>query len=207
MRVYIIRHGSTVFTEQGRLQGLRDVPLSTAGRDEIKRLADRLAKYPLAKIYSSPLQRTRETALLLAAPHGLAPRCLPFLREFSWGPAEGLTPQEMQERFPCLFRFSGERLPAAVPGGESSRRLRSRAKLLERFLLRKSALDEQQSVAIVSHGRFLQAFLTRALNLPGSTRPFILFPASLSVLEIRSPQNRLLLLNDTAHLPRSAFPV
>src|SRR5574341_790027 len=62
MRIFLIRHGESEYNCYGRYTGQRDVPLSALGRRQAQQLARRLESEPLAVIYSSPLQRARETA-------------------------------------------------------------------------------------------------------------------------------------------------
>ena len=61
-RVLLVRHGDTQASQDGRFTGARDIPLSKEGRVHASELAVRLARYPLDAIYSSSMQRARETA-------------------------------------------------------------------------------------------------------------------------------------------------
>ena len=63
----------------------------------------------IAAVYCSPLSRTVETAAILAEPHGLTPIHRDGLREISHGRWEGLTRQEVEERFPRRVRGLGGR--------------------------------------------------------------------------------------------------
>jgi broad specificity phosphatase PhoE len=64
----LIRHGETDYNKKMRLPGrLPDVHLNTKGRQQAQTLAESLAKAPIKAIYSSPLERTMETAAPLAA--------------------------------------------------------------------------------------------------------------------------------------------
>ena len=72
-RVFLVRHGATVLTSEDRFAGATDVDLSAEGRAQATRLAERLRDDDMAAVYCSPLRRTRDTAALIAAPHGLTP--------------------------------------------------------------------------------------------------------------------------------------
>jgi 2,3-bisphosphoglycerate-dependent phosphoglycerate mutase len=88
LRIYVARHGQTDWNVARRLQGGTDVPLNETGRRQAAELADRLAGVRLDRIYSSALQRSRQTAEAL---HGRAPiEPLPGLNEQSLGAFEGL---------------------------------------------------------------------------------------------------------------------
>ena len=70
-RVFLIRHGATVLTAEDRFAGATDVELSDEGREQARRLAERLGTEKVAAVYASPLGRTVETASIIARPHGL----------------------------------------------------------------------------------------------------------------------------------------
>jgi probable phosphoglycerate mutase len=70
-RVYLIRHGATELSAEDRFAGAVDVLLSDGGRDQARRLGDRLAAEPISVAFASPMKRTMETARLVAEPHGI----------------------------------------------------------------------------------------------------------------------------------------
>src|SRR3979409_1141488 len=96
----MIRHGATVLSAEDRFAGATDVALSDEGREQTRRLAERLSGEKIVAIYASPLGRTVETAGILAAPHKLEVQTRDGLREISHGRWEQLTRREVEERFP-----------------------------------------------------------------------------------------------------------
>src|SRR5260370_2407384 len=68
-RVFMVRHGATVLSAEDRFAGATDVELSEEGREQTRRLAERLSLEKIVPVYSSPLGPTTETAQILAAPH------------------------------------------------------------------------------------------------------------------------------------------
>src|SRR5437868_971914 len=70
-RVFMVRHGATVLTAEDRFAGATDVQLSDEGREQTRRLANRLATEKIAAVFASPMSRTMETAGILAEPHAL----------------------------------------------------------------------------------------------------------------------------------------
>ena len=69
-RVFLVRHGATVLSAEDRFAGATNVELSDEGRRQVEALSRRLAGQPIAAFYASPLDRTMETARILAGPHG-----------------------------------------------------------------------------------------------------------------------------------------
>ena len=77
----MVRHGATVLSAEDRFAGATDVELSDEGREQTRRLAERLSHEKIAAVYASPLGRTMETASILAAPHKLEIQKRDGLRE------------------------------------------------------------------------------------------------------------------------------
>ena len=128
MIVAFVRHGSTAWNEQRRMQGRRDIPLSESGKAEVRtwRLPADLA-FPVAGAvpwHSSPLRRAIETAQILS---GAPPREEPALIEMDWGDWEGYGLDELRQRFGDAFaRNEAAGLDVRPPGGESPRDVRDR---------------------------------------------------------------------------------
>ena len=98
-RMFLIRHGATELSAEDRFAGAIDVALSEIGHEQAARLGERLAGEQLAAVYTSPLSRTRSTALYVAKPHGLEPIEREGLREIHHGRWEGLRRTEVEQRF------------------------------------------------------------------------------------------------------------
>ena len=126
-RVVLVRHAETEESARGRCYGRLDVALSPRGKRQAQALVDALAGHPLAAVYTSPLARALDTARPLAAARGLEPAVLSAFSELDFGEVEGMTYEEIEARWPELFRAWMED-PAGVrfPGGESLADLRAR---------------------------------------------------------------------------------
>jgi probable phosphoglycerate mutase len=119
LRLYLARHGQTDWNLEGRLQGSSDVPLNRTGQQQAALLAERLSGIDLDAVYSSELQRSRETAHVV---HGLAPvTALAGLNERRLGVFEG------QLTSPEYVRRSRD-LNDTLGGGESLSQLFTRVK-------------------------------------------------------------------------------
>ena len=97
--IFLVRHGATTLTAEDRFAGSSDVSLSEEGRSQVRSLARRLETEQLHAVYCSPLERTAETARILAAPHKLTPVPEPGLREIDYGHWEGLRRSEIETQF------------------------------------------------------------------------------------------------------------
>ena len=102
-RVFLVRHGATTLSAEDRFAGETDVDLSDAGREQLHRLAARLAAEPISAVYASPMRRTLESARILAAPHGLSVDPVPALREISHGRWEQKTRCEVEALWPAEY--------------------------------------------------------------------------------------------------------
>ncbi len=94
------RHGQTTFNAEHRFQGQLDVPLNPLGRAQAQRAARHLAGLEPAQIWSSDLVRASATADFLASLTGLPVQLDKDLRERHGGAWEGLTTDEIRERYP-----------------------------------------------------------------------------------------------------------
>ena len=198
--IYLVRHGSVVGAETRRFIGHLDVPLSAAGEAEAGALARRLAGTAFAAVYSSDLTRTRRTAEILAAPHGLDSVPLPELREFAMGRWEGLTAAEIRALDPDAFEaWMADIGRFQFPGGESLADVESRAwPALERIAARHAGAR----VLVVAHGGPNRILLCRALGMaPDRILALGQDYAALSVLERGSSGWILRLLNHREPLP------
>lgn len=200
MEIWLIRHGTTSANLEGRFQGRLDYPLSDQGCREAELLARRLSLAGLEFLFSSDLQRAWDTAQIIARETKLQPVKAPLLRECSWGVAEGMTRAEINLLYRCL---PGGKQPikAGLFGGESERKLLARARLFLKKL--EQDCPGAHRIAVVSHGRFINALLAAALGVKARQLwPFAPAPASLSVLRDGAFAGKfhLELFNDRCHL-------
>jgi probable phosphoglycerate mutase len=122
----LIRHGANDWVH-GRLAGrIPGVHLNDEGRKQAQALAERLADIPLDAIYTSPLDRTVETAQAIAAPRGMTLRIVEGLQEVDYGQWQGAELKELykHELWPGVqFYPSGTRFPDGETLGEAQIRM------------------------------------------------------------------------------------
>jgi broad specificity phosphatase PhoE len=198
---HLLRHGEHVLRERGVLAGrTAGVGLSAHGCAEIAAVAERLADEKIAALYSSPLQRTRESAEILSARLGLPIEYRDDLIELDFGEWTGLTFDAVRkdERW---HLWSTCRSIASVPGGESMREVQERA-VRALFQLRQAHPDA--TALIVSHGDVIRAALLFALGMPLDFYWRIeIGLGSLSTIDINDRGIRVLAVNER---PRLASP-
>lgn len=113
-RICVARHGETDWNAAGILQGWLDVPMNERGRQQSRELADALAQHRFARVCTSPLRRSLETAQIVAARWGLPePSCHDGLKERNFGAIQGIPKAELAELNPALLEKILKRNPAA----------------------------------------------------------------------------------------------
>jgi broad specificity phosphatase PhoE len=203
MRVLLVRHAETEWNRERRFQGWRDVPLSATGREQAESAARLLAATRIDAVWSSPLARARDTAAIIAAPHRLAVQESEAFREMGFGDWEGLTRDEVRERFAEAHRAWAETPHEAVwPGAETLAAVRARA-LAGLEALR--AAHTGQTICLVSHGITGRLLILEALGLgPDRLWSFQLSSTGISELEFRDDWTTLHRMNSLIHLADGA---
>ncbi|GAB4543577.1 MAG: histidine phosphatase family protein [Thermodesulfovibrionia bacterium] len=176
--LYLIRHGETIDSNERRYKGHIDVPLSEEGIRQMIGLSRYITMdcpNGLDAIYCSDLTRAVKSAEVIAEPFGIKPIILPDLRERNFGKWEGMTFDEIQEKWPHAFKsWAEDPLRHAPPDGEGTLELRDRVigaleKILNRtsFRFQISNLKSQISdIAIVSHGGVNRIIVCHLLGIP-----------------------------------------
>lgn len=204
-RVYLVRHGATVWNSAGRYQGHSDIVLSSDGRRQAELLTDRLRRVHLDGVYASDLIRARETAATIAAPHSLAINTRAALREINFGSWEGLTYQEIIAGYPGEWE-EWRRNPATrpVPGGESFQQVQER---VGQAFNRIVAQEKGRNILLVAHGGSLRTLICTILGLDlNAVWRFRLDNTGVSVVDCYDDTSILVLLNDTHHLEALGGP-
>ncbi|NOK61244.1 MAG: histidine phosphatase family protein [Chloroflexi bacterium AL-N10] len=200
VRLFLVRHGEAVANTEMRYLGLRDDPLTVRGVWEAQQVAQTLSTLSIAAVYSSPLQRTANTAKHIADTHGLSVQPEPRLREASFGTWEGLTRNEVLSRSEvdaeALTRWEADP-SGAPPDGESLVSVQERTISFVETLLQPY---DGQSVVVVSHVSPIKTLLCAAMRTPLTTmRHIFLDTATISVVDWGA-QSVVRLFNAHQHL-------
>ncbi|MDW7651704.1 MAG: histidine phosphatase family protein [Bacillota bacterium] len=199
MQIILARHGQTTANAEKRFQGHRDYPLNAVGQQQARQLAPLLAQYAPGRIFTSDLIRSVETARPAAGLLGLQPKASPVFREYCWGELEGLSWPEIKERYPALFtRLRRDLRSADIPGQEPQEAFHRRIREGLSLLLNR---HNPPTVALVGHGRYLNALVVEFLGLDFSGPwPFSFSSAAVTVLNAGNHTRRLIKFNEECHL-------
>ncbi len=161
----LVRHAHTEMA--GRFCGTSDPPLSEQGSAQLAGLNERLAAYPLTHIFSSGLQRARQTAESIAQCRGLKVQYLDFLHELAFGSWEGLDWDQVVARDPAYAQHWLDNYPSVpAAGGEYFEDFRKR---VQQGMSAIAAQVEGGCAVVVTHGGVIRTFLgslPRSHNAP-----------------------------------------
>ncbi|RPE81595.1 histidine phosphatase family protein [Vulcaniibacterium tengchongense] len=193
-RVLLIRHATTEATGTHLAGRAAGIGLDGQGRRQAQALAGRLAGLPIAAIYSSPLQRTLETAEPIARLLGRETiPCEDFL-EIEFGEWTGRAIAGLEDDA-AFRRFNAVRSRAPAAGGEYMLQAQARMVLgLEALRLR----HPRQTVVVVGHGDPIKAAVAYYAGIPLDLfHRLEIDPASVSAIELGDDAVRILAVNDT----------
>lgn len=156
MKLLVTRHGQTQWGVEHRICGRTDIPLNDAGRQQARQLAEALRARPIDLILTSPMERARETAQIIASACGAPVQAEPRLIEQNYGIYEG-----KDQRDPDFWE-NKSRFAWRYPGGESMFQLAHRVY---------GVLDElrekypDKTVLIVCHGGVCRVLRTYFMDV------------------------------------------
>jgi broad specificity phosphatase PhoE len=194
---HFLRHGEHGLLGRvlaGRMPG---VGMTERGRAEIASQAERLAREKIAALYASPLQRTRETAEIVAARLSLPIEFRDDLLELDFGEWTGATFDAIRAD-PRWQAWSTQRSLAAIPGGESMRAVQQR---IAAAMLELNERHLHESIVLVSHGDVIRCALLFALGMPLDFYNRIeIGQGSISTIQIHAGGIRVLTLSERPRL-------
>lgn len=200
--MFLVRHGATAnnLARPPILQGGGvDLSLSEEGRVQAQRAAALLRDWRLAAAYSSSMKRARETAEIIATPHGLKVTALDAIREVDVGSWEGRSWQEIAKTEPEAYaRFMDDASQYGYVGGENLTQVHERVtpvltELMQRHL--------GQRIVVVGHNVVNRSFLAPLMHAPMSqARTITQENCCVNVIRWREGALKLLTLNAAFHL-------
>lgn len=157
-RISIIRHGATAANSEGRYIGVTDVPLSSEGRAALKEKQGAGGYPSVQAVYSSPLKRCVESALILFPGNHGELMTVDMFKELDFGEFENKTVDELiqQEAYKTWLKGGAD---AAPPGGESLNQLTERVFSGLQLILRHMMDNGFTHTALVTHSGIMTHML------------------------------------------------
>lgn len=198
MKLYIVRHGETQWNKEEVFRGRKDVPLNETGLRQAERTGAFFSDKKVEAVYSSPLQRARQTAGAICRSTGAGLTLDDAFLDMDFGPWEGLSLVDVRLRYPQEFetwrkfphRF---RTPGAETLTQVLRRIKGGLRRIE---------GQANDVVVITTHRVICKLL--ALHFIGaSNRAFWrvkVDAASITLVEQHGLETAVTLLNQTLHL-------
>ena len=163
--IILARHGETEWNVANVFRGQIDIDLSETGAKQAKLLAQYLSTSAIEAVYSSPLKRAYKTAEIIARPHKLKVNADPDLIDFDFGQWQGLSHEEVKEKYEDLYtRWITRPEQVSMPGGES---LEDVAMRVVRFK-NKIIASHHGTILIIGHRVVNKVMLCTMLGLDNS---------------------------------------
>jgi alpha-ribazole phosphatase len=162
--IYLLRHGHVENSDKNCFNGHFNANLSLLGLEQSQKAAKILSDKPIKAVYSSDLKRSHDGAQEVAKLHGITPEPLKEFRELSVGKWEGLTLDEVNDKYPGELEERFKNIETSrVEGGETIEEVHNR--VIPRFMdLAVKHLNE--TIAIVAHGGVNRIILCHLLEIP-----------------------------------------
>ena len=204
MRIVLVRHGETDWNKKELFRGRADIPLNTVGIQQVTKTAQHLKILNLSikKIYSSPLQRTRETAQVISNQLEIQPvEIIEEFIDFNYGQWEGQPIELEKKKYPDIYKkWQEDPLHAVIPEGESLQDVKKRVKKGLDFVLKEA---KDQNIVIVSHKIIIKIII--GFLAAWDEKNYLKIEkdlASISIIEIDQGKASVHVLNDIGHLLR-----
>ena len=186
MKIMLVRHGLTFWNTLGKMQGNSNVHLSPDGLHQARLLAAHCPFHAADAIYSSPLARAEDTAMILANKFNLHVQLVPDLREINFGDWEGKTLRDIAESEPENFeKFFMQPDELRIPN-----------KIID-----KHSGSKKSHIIVVAHGAVNRVILCSFLDIPlRKMWALAQFNTAVNILHEEEGNFTVELMNSTAHL-------
>lgn len=202
MKIYLTRHGETLWNTEKRFQGWKNSELTERGIEQANLLRNKLKDIKIDRIYSSPIERAYKTAEILKGNRTIEIKCYDELKEMNFGEWEGLTKEDIlkaedyKDQYNNIFNNPKE---YKTFGGESIKEFSDRLyKGIEKILY--NELDE--NILIVTHGmciKYIIPYFTKDLTCENFNDLPIFEQTSYNEIEYDGTSFKIIHLNNTDH--------
>lgn len=167
MKLYIIRHGETDWNVKRRFQGRSDIPLNEEGRRLARITSEALKETAFTRIYTSPLKRAYETAMIIKGERDIPVIEEPRIIEISFGEYEGLCCGKDNYNIPdpeFMNFFDKPEAYKPPKGAEGIAELKARTADFLREIVHNNDM-ENDTILISTHGAALRGLLSYINNI------------------------------------------
>ena len=203
MQLILIRHGETLWNKEGRIQGISDIELSTAGIEQARLLALSLKEHPIGAIHASPLKRALKTAEIINEFHRKEIQTHQDLMEMDQGDFEGFSFKElMAQQKDFLNKWIADPASVKMPNGESLTQLQERAwRAMERII------KKEENALVVAHNFTIAAIICRIRSISlNEFQSSCVGNASKTIVNFQKDGIFIETFNDRSHLPEDITP-
>lgn len=203
MKIYFIRHGETVWNTLKIFQGSSNSPLTEKGREQAKKLGEKLKNTEFTNFYSSPMGRTIETSQLIIGDRDIKIEFIEEFKEISVGRMEGVPREKFEKDFPEQYHnffFNPKDYDPTPFDGETYPHLLERVQIGLNKIIQNYEKDD--IVAVVSHGVTLKAIFKIIKNMSFEELGEAPVPknTSLSIVDYTDGKYTIEVFSDISHL-------
>ncbi len=189
----LIRHGETIWTKEKRYQGQTNTQLTARGRQQVRRFVKEISEYQPDVVFTSSLDRSKESANIICQNLRLAPRVDKRINELRFGSWEGKTAQELIDEGNKTYLDWIKGKMVVPKGGESIPAFKKR---IRSFMKDCQKTYDHKKVVVVTHGGAIRMFLLEGLKLSyEDIFKFRIEPGTMTVMGVYQYSTQLISIN------------
>lgn len=200
MKIYITRHGQTEWNVEGRMQGAKNSNLTEQGKKEALNLGNSLKNTKIDYIYTSPLTRAYDTALLIKSDREIDVEIYENLKEMNFGIWEGMHSDDVVRDYEDgHYKFWNEPHLYTPIGGETFESLINRVKIALSDIINQ---NKGENILLVTHTVVIKAIyaIVKDYEIKDFWNPPYIKNTCVTILECNEDNYRFILEADTSHV-------
>ena len=199
VKLILVRHALTVDNQKSRLSGHIDSSISEEGKEQIDKITNYLKDFDIDKIYTTTSSRTKDTVKKLSELKSIEIIEKESLKEISFGDFEGLTFDEIKDKYPKEFQDMIEKgYEYKYPNGESLIDSYNRVCLeLDNII----SNNDDRTILICSHGGTIRNIITYLISNSYKYHwNFKIDNGSVTILEVQDGFTVITAMNNTSFI-------
>lgn len=199
VKLILVRHALTVDNQKSRLSGHIDSSISEEGKEQIDKITNYLKDFDIDKIYTTTSSRTKDTVKKLSKLKSIEIIEKESLKEISFGDFEGLTFDEIKDKYPKEFQDMIEKgYEYKYPNGESLIDSYNRVCIeLDNII----SNNDDRTILICSHGGTIRNIITYLISNSYKYHwNFKIDNGSVTILEVQDGFTVITAMNNTSFI-------